>query len=76
MNTVIGALIATIISLLTASLALLSGDGVTSLNDISQIQWIILSVGGAIIFFKDYQAITARRIINKVTNSGDGGGTV
>ena len=76
MNTILGALIATIIALLTASLALLSGAGSTSLSDISGLQWTILLVGGAITFFKDFQAISARRLVNKVTGTGDGGGTV
>jgi len=76
MNTLTGALVAMIIALLTASLALLSGEGVTSLSDISPIQWTILVIGGVITFFKDYQAISARRLFNKVTGTGDGGGTV
>ncbi len=76
MNTIIGAFIATIIAILTASLALLSGEGITSLSDISGLQWTILLVGGAITFGKDFQAIWTRRLVNKVTGSGDGGGTV
>ena len=73
MNSVIGAAIATLIALLTATLALLQGEGVTSLGDISQLQWIILVIGGAITFLKDLQAISTRRVINNVTGSGDGG---
>ena len=76
MNTIIGAFIATIIAILTAALALLSGEGVTSLGDISSLQWTILLIGGAITFGKDFQTITVRRLANKVTGSGDGGGTV
>lgn len=72
-NTIVGALVATIIAILTGALALLSGDTITALSDISQLQWVILLVGGAITFFKDFQAITARRLVNKVTGSGDGG---
>lgn len=76
MNTIIGAFIATLIAMATASLALLSGAEITSLGDISGLQWTILLVGGAITFGKDFQAITARRWANKVTGTGDGGGTV
>ncbi len=76
MNTIIGAAVATIIALLTASLALLSGEGVTSLGDISALQWTILLIGGAITFFKDLQAISARRLLNKMTGTGDGGGDI
>ena len=76
MNTVIGALIAAIITGLTAALALLQGEGVTQLSDISTIQWIVLGIGVALAFFKDFQAITVRRLANRVTNTGDGGGNV
>lgn len=76
MNTIIGALIATIIAMATAALALISGAGVTSLGDITGLQWTILFIGGLITFGKDFQAISARRLVNKVTGSGDGGGTV
>ncbi len=76
MNTIGGAALAAIIAFLTAALALLSGPEVTSLGDITGLQWTILVIGGAITFFKDYQAISARRLINKVTGTGDGGGTV
>ena len=76
MNTIRGALIATIIAMATAALALLSGANVTSLGDISGLQWTILLIGGLITFGKDFQAISARRLVNKVTGTGDGGGTV
>ena len=76
MNTILGAFVATIIALLTAALALLSGPQITSVGDITTLQWVILAIGGAITFFKDFQAISARRLVNKVTGSGDGGGTV
>lgn len=76
MNSVIGAVIATLIAVLTASLALLQGEGVTSLGDISGLQWTILAIGGGITFLKDLQAISARRLINNVTGTGDGGGAV
>ncbi len=73
MNTIIGAFIATLIAMATAALALLSGSEVTSLSDISGLQWTILFIGGLITFGKDFQAISARRLVNKVTGTGDGG---
>ena len=76
MNTILGAVSATFIALLTAALVLLSGEGVTSLSDVTGLQWTILAIGGGLTFFKDLQAISARRLINKVTGSGDGGGTL
>lgn len=75
-NTITGALIAAVITGLTAALALLQGEGVTQLSDISQIQWVVLGIGVALAFFKDYQAISTRRLVNKVTGTGDGGGSV
>jgi len=76
MNTIVGAFVAMVIAVLTASLALLSGPEITSLGDITGLQWVILIIGGLVTFFKDFQAISARRLVNKVTGSGDGGGTV
>lgn len=76
MNTIIGAFVATLIAMATAALALLSGANVDSLGDISGLQWTILFIGGLITFGKDFQAISTRRLVNRVTGSGDGGGTV
>lgn len=76
MNTLIGALIAALIAGLTAALALLNGPEVTQLSDITPLQWVIVLVGIAITFLKDYQAISTRRLVNKVTGTGDGGGAV
>lgn len=73
MNTIIGAFIATLIAMATAALALLSGPDITSLGDISGLQWTILLIGDLITFGKDFQAISARRLVNKVTGTGDGG---
>lgn len=75
-NTLVGAIIATLITVATGSLALLQGEDVTAITDVSQLQWIILVIGGLIAFLKDYQAIRIRRMTNKITHSGDGGGTV
>lgn len=76
MNTIIGAFIAALIAGLTAALALLNGPEVTQLSDITPLQWVIVLVGIAITFLKDYQAISTRRLVNKVTGTGDGGGAV
>ena len=73
MNTIIGALIAAIITGLTAALVLLQGPDVTSLADITSLQWVVLLIGTLLAFFKDFQALTVRRLANKVTSSGDGG---
>ena len=88
MNSLIGALIAGIIAFITGGTALMMGevctvtDGVEvcrsiqSVSEISQVQWLILAGGAMLTFLKDWQAISVRRGINKVTKTGDGGGTV
>lgn len=75
-NTIVGALVAALILFFTGMLALLQTEGIEVVSDIGQIAWIVLSIGALISFLKDYQAISARRLINKITGTGDGGGTV
>ena len=69
-ETIIGALIAALIGMFTAILALLVQDGVASIGDIAQISWIVVGIGALISFLKDYQAITARKVIAKLTGGG------
>jgi hypothetical protein len=76
MNTIVGALIAAAISFGNALLALFMNDAELTFAAISQAAWVGIIVGAALQFLKDYQAITTRRLVNKVTNSGDGGGAV
>jgi hypothetical protein len=76
LNTILGALVAALILFLTGTLALLQTAGVESVSDIGQIAWIVLGVGALISFLKDFQSISARRLINKVTGTGDGGGSI
>ncbi len=76
MNTLLGAFGAAFISFLNALAALFLNDPNLTIGMISQAAWIGIFVGAAGHFWKDYQAISARRLINKVTGTGDGGGTV
>lgn len=76
MNTVLGALVAALIAIGTAAIALLTATEVETFADISAIQWTVLLIGGTLTFLKDYQAISSRRLINRVTGTGDGGGQV
>ena len=71
-QTIGGALIAALILFFTGMLALLTGEDVTSVSDIGQIQWIVLSVGALIGFLKDYQALSTRELIGKLTGTGGG----
>lgn len=76
LNTIVGAVIAALILFFTGMLALLQTEGVQTISDIGQVAWIVLGVGALISFLKDYQAISTRRLVNKITGSGDGGGTL
>ncbi len=69
---VLGAVIAAAIGFLTAVLALLVQEGVTTIGDISQLAWIVAGVGALIAFLKDYQALSARRAIANITGTGEG----
>ncbi len=70
-ETIGGALIAAVILFLTGMLALLTQEGVTEIGDISQLSWIVLGVGAFIGFGKDFQALTVRRALANITNSGN-----
>ena len=75
-NTIIGALLATLIGFGNALLALYMNDPNLTFGMITQAAWVGMIVGAIIQFLKDYQAISARRLVNKITGSGDGGGAV
>lgn len=76
MNTIIGALIAAIISFGNALLAMFLNDPDLTFAMIRQAAWVGLIGGFVVQFFKDYQAITTRRMVSNLTGSGDGGGTL
>lgn len=74
MNSIIGAALAAIIAFGTGATALLADA--TTFGDVTPVQWSILAIGAILTFAKDLQAVWTRRQINKVTNTGDGGGSV
>jgi hypothetical protein len=76
MNQLIGALIAALILFLSSMVTLFTNDPALEFNVIPTAVWVSIGGGAAIAFLKDYQAITTRRLINKATRSGDGGGAV
>jgi len=76
MNTVVGALIAALISFGNALLALYMNDPELTFAMITQAAWVGMIVGAVVQFLKDFQAISSRRLINKITGTGDGGGIV
>jgi hypothetical protein len=76
MNVLISALMAAAILFISSIVTLFANDPALEFSAIPTSVWV--SIGGAsvLIFIKDFQAITTRRIINKATQSGDGGGQV
>jgi hypothetical protein len=76
MNVTIGALIAALILFLSSLVTLFTNDPTLEFGAISTATWVSIGGGALIAFLKDYQAISTRRLVNKATGSGDGGGTV
>jgi len=76
MNQLIGALVAALILFMSSMVTLFTNDPILEFDAISTAVWVSIGGGAAIAFLKDYQAITTRRLINKATKSGDGGGAV
>lgn len=73
MNTIVGALLAALIGFGNAILALYMNDPNLTFGMITQAAWVGMVVGAIVQFLKDYQALTTRRLVNKVTGTGDGG---
>lgn len=69
-ETVGGAAIASTIGFLTGFLALMQQSTVSHVADINENAWVVLIVGSAIAFLKDYQAISTRRAIKSMTARG------
>lgn len=62
-NSIISAVINSLILFGTAFLALFQTEGIGSVTDISEATWWIVGGGAAIAFLKDVQAISTRRLI-------------
>lgn len=72
-NTLIGALIAALILFGSSVVTLFTSNPDLTFADLTTATWVSLLGGAAIAFLKDYQALTTRRLVNRVTGSGDGG---
>jgi membrane-bound ClpP family serine protease len=75
-NTLVGALIAALILFTSTMVTLFAENPELTFGAIRQSAWVSIIGGAVVAFLKDYQAISTRRLVNKVTGSGDGGGTV
>ena len=70
-ETASGAVIAALISFGNALLALFMNDAELTFGAISQAAWVGMVVGAGVQFLKDYQALSTRRAIGKLTGNGD-----
>ena len=75
-NTIIGALIAATILFVSNITTLFMENPDLTVDVIKQSAWVSIIGGAVVAFLKDYQAISTRKVINKVTKNGDGGGSV
>lgn len=75
-NTLIGALVAALILFSSSMVTLFVENPDLTFDAIKQSTWVSVVGGAFIAFLKDYQAISTRRLVNKVTHTGDGGGAV
>ncbi len=73
MNTLVGAVIAALILFGSSLVTLFTSNPDLTFGQISTAAWVSLLGGAALAFLKDYQSLTTRRLVNKVTGSGDGG---
>ncbi len=65
LENVLGALIAVIVSVATATMALLQQPEVMSLADVSGAAWAVLALGAVVTFGKDLQALATRRLLRR-----------
>jgi hypothetical protein len=67
MNTLIGAIVAGVISFATTTIALLTQSGVDEFGDISAVSWTVAFLGSLVSVLKDNQALWTRDVISRVT---------
>ncbi len=70
-ETIGGAAIAALILFITGFLAVFQQEGIGSVKDIAEGTWWVLLGGAALSFAKDYQALSARRLLANMTGSGN-----
>lgn len=68
-ETVAGAFIAAAILFVSSVVTLFTNDPNLTFGELSQATWVSLIGGTAVAFLKDYQAVSARRAISRVTGS-------
>ena len=76
MNTLVSALIAALILFLSNIVTLFTENPELTFDQVATATWVSIVGGALVAFLKDFQAINTRRLVNKVTGSGDGGGSI
>jgi len=69
-ETICGALIAAVILLVSNLMSLFAQDVELTFAMIGQATWVSVVGGALVAFLKDYQAVSTRRVISKLTNKG------
>ena len=70
-STVLGALIAALILFISNIMTLFQQDPNLTFGAITQAAWVSVVGGSLLAGLKDYQALSTRRVINKLTGNGD-----
>lgn len=66
-NTIIGALIAALILFISSIVTLFTENPDLTFEAIRQSTWVSIIGGAVVAFLKDYQALSTRRLVSKVT---------
>lgn len=72
MQTIGGAVVAALILFVSSIVTLFTHDPELTFDAISQATWVSVVGGTLVAFLKDYQAVSTRRVIGKVTGTGTG----
>lgn len=75
-NTILGALLAALLLFVSTIVTLFAENPALTFDTIGQATWVSIGGGAIAAFLKDFQALWTRRQINRLTRSGDGGGSV
>lgn len=70
-ETIGGAIVAALILFVSSIVTLFVSDPELTFGSLSQATWVSVVGGALVAFLKDYQAVSTRRVIGKLTGNGD-----
>lgn len=76
LNTIIGGAVAALILIISSIVTIFAADPDLTFATVSTATWVSILGGGAVAFLKSFNTISVRRLTNKMTNTGDGGGQI